>query len=145
MGSSPSSRKYGDGWDEEAVPPPPYEAAKSRETHEDVKRSDEAETSPNPIHPPQIKASDTPQWRWNKKQCQQWITEVLVEYCCKDRRKAEKLANLFEGFGPILYMKSYQGWTNYLGVDGQAIYGLLVEVCKNDGAVPKGIVMGEGA
>jgi len=41
-------------------------------------------------------------------------------------------------------MKSYQGWTDYLGVDGQAIYGLLVEVCKNEGAVPKGIMMGEG-
>jgi hypothetical protein len=84
-----------------------------------------------------IKATDVAQWRWTNSQCKEWLTEVLVIYCGKSRVAAKELASQFVGFGPNLYVTKYSGWEGWLGVDGRAIYALLLEM-KND-AVPKGI------
>lgn len=122
MGNSLSSHKHGAEWDEHVTPPPPYEAASDEKANEAAIKSAPTSTPPIRTTAPRVAntpiKADTPQWRWNISQCQQWLTEALVEYCCKDRKTAQKLAREFEGFGPILYMKSYQGWADYLGVDG---------------------------
>jgi hypothetical protein len=83
-----------------------------------------------------IRASSTPQWRWTNAQCQDWITLVLTEYSGKDPETARSLADEFMGFGPNLYMLGWKEWHAWLGVDGQAIFAILMEVHGEKGAVP---------
>jgi hypothetical protein len=75
------------------------------------------ETELPQLPPTRIRASDTPQWRWNKEQCRTWLQAVLMEYCSKSRAEAFRLSEQFEGFGPSLYIKSCENWVKWLGLD----------------------------
>jgi hypothetical protein len=61
-----------------------------------------------------------------------------VEYCCTRRAAAEKIAAKFEGFGPSLYLRTWEEWNQYLGSYGGAVHALLVERRYLEGAMPKG-------
>jgi hypothetical protein len=54
------------------------------------RNSDYKAVSPPPPYDGEIKASDVPQWLWSNQQCRDWLTEVLVEKCNKDREAATK-------------------------------------------------------
>lgn len=82
-----------------------------------------------------IRAADTPQWTWSNAQCRDWVTEVLVEYCSRDRKYArEKADSVFAkgGFGPRIYNLRKESWRHHLGVeDGQSMYSLVTSLWKN--------------
>lgn len=132
--------------------PPPYDALRIAQNDETPRLADESQQhrievstpeSEFPQSPPAgIRASDTPQWRWNKEQCRIWLQLVLMEYCNKSRREAFLLSEEFEGFGPSLYIKSCEKWVQWLGLDGQSIHALLIEMRRQKGAVPEGILVG---
>ncbi|KAH9208195.1 hypothetical protein DL95DRAFT_450013 [Leptodontidium sp. 2 PMI_412] len=84
-----------------------------------------------------ITAASTPQWRWSNTQCRAWLTEVLIVYGGRPSPVAHRLADGFRGWGPNLYMKEWKEWNSWLGADGQAIFALLMEEHRKEGAVPK--------
>jgi len=67
-----------------------------------------------------------------------WLAEVLIEYCCKEREKAEQIEAKFEGFGPSLYLRKFDNWCALLGPYGPAVHAILLEKCYDEGAMPKG-------
>lgn len=87
-----------------------------------------------------MKASDVPQWRWNRDQCREWIAEVLVEYGCMDRSEAERKAEQFQSFGPSLYGWTHEQWQHGFDINGQSISALLVEMRDMKGAKPQNVV-----
>lgn len=111
--------------------PPPYSAASASDT-KDLLTSRRY---------PDILASDTPRWRWNSIQCQEWLTLAIKEYCGRSQEDADRKAREFlrGGFAPLLYMASYDVWTSHIGEDGAAIFSFLQTVRKDQGAVPNGI------
>jgi hypothetical protein len=92
---------------------------------------------------PWITASDIPQWTWTKDQCIQWVTEILVEKCGRQRADARNKGELSMaegGFGPSLYLRAATTWAKHLGKgDGNAIHALLLGYRHMKGAVPSGI------
>lgn len=85
-----------------------------------------------------IRASDVPQWTWSNAQCQRWVAAVLVEYYCKDRKEAERLASQFKSFGPGLWRLGAKDWHTWFGPGGGVMFDFMFAMYRkrSPGSVP---------
>lgn len=65
----------------------------------------------------------------------------MLEKGGEERGEAERLAENFQGFGPNLWLNTYETYCDWFGANGQAIYTLLLEVRSEKGAVPKTVAI----
>jgi hypothetical protein len=92
-----------------------------------------------------IKASDTPQWRWTTLQCKAWLFAVLTTYMDYDAAGAEAIASRLEGYGPNIYSRTTESWAALLGREnGNGLYLMLLAIKRDKGAIPRNIDMNDG-
>lgn len=65
----------------------------------------------------------------------------MLEKGGKEREEAKTLAEKFEGFGPTLWLNTYQFYRDWFGANGCAIHALLVEASRKKGAVPSAVLI----
>ena len=85
-----------------------------------------------------IKASDTPQWRWSLLQCRAWIFAVYATYFDCSKEEACNAALKFIGMGTRLYGLQQSDWKLLLGDEhGYSVYALIASMRSEPGAVPR--------
>ncbi|KAE9366696.1 hypothetical protein N431DRAFT_77781 [Stipitochalara longipes BDJ] len=102
------------------------EASKTQQASKDFKRM----------------ASKAPQWRWSTNESREWLKAVCVVYFNFSLEEAEATAKKFEGFGATIYLKSIDSWIMLLGENGRGLYGMLVGLRRERGAVPRTVEIG---
>lgn len=92
-----------------------------------------------------ITASNTPQWHWSKLQCKAWLFAVLTTYMDYDATTAEAIVSKLEGYGPNIYSRTKESWTELLGYEnGNGLYLMLLSIRHQKGAIPRNVNMNHG-
>ncbi|TVY40773.1 hypothetical protein LOCC1_G007551 [Lachnellula occidentalis] len=87
-----------------------------------------------------ITATDVPQWKWTKSECQEWYRCIFVKYLGHSDGIAEYVAKEISGWGPSIFSRNEKDWTRLLGEGrGPAMYNLIYKVRRKRGAIPWGI------
>ncbi|KAH6673435.1 hypothetical protein B0J14DRAFT_590770 [Halenospora varia] len=115
---------------------PPRSNLKDRQTRKAKENNSEAN----------ITADSTPQWLWSTYQCRNWLGCVLTQYLSYTNDEANERIMKLGGFGPNLYLRTYEEWVELLEDEevARGVYALVVARRYEEGGVPMGIKIGHG-